>query len=355
MPGVVLRERYHIEKLLHRGRLGGVYKSKDLRFPGRWWKVKEVVIFPQYADFQDDIKKRFLKLAQQLTTLSHAALPKIVDYFHQGLRLYLVTEYIEGRSIEEILERYTIPFSEKQAVLLGLQLVDLVSYLAGKKGQMLIVPDLKPTNMLITSRGEVKLVDFSLSQLFEDEKVNFAKVVSMGYGAPELYKENGRGDERSWIYSIGVLMHQMMTRRSPEEEPFVFPYISELNPFVSNGTADLAAKATDREVNSRFDTLVVFDRELKQRLQAIKSGKELPPVAKPHRNFIFTRWKKFILEKIAPWKDLDRDKNMGEDIPLEYGEGREMSWQQIFFWAILIVSLSLLSLLGVYLWYLFKR
>ena len=356
MPGAVLQERYHIEKVLYKGNCGGVYKAKDTRFPGRCWAVREIVLQPQAQDLQSAVNKRFMALVKQLSLFDYAALPKIIDYFVCGLRLYIVTEYIDAQSLDDIFRKITIPFSEKQTILLGLQLVDLLMYLYNKREQILICPDLKLTNLLVTARGEVKLVDLGLPCIVLEDNVMPAKIVSIGYGAPELYDDNGNISEQSDIYSIGVVMHQMLTHRNPQDEPFAFPPVSELNPFVSSGTSLLVSKALASSRRDRFESFAHFGRELRQRLEAVKTGLDLPPIAKLSKPKRFFIWPVSISKKknIAVTQKNSHDFWDGSDIPWGVKE-QGMSWQQAVWWGILITVLSGLSFLGVYIWHLFKR
>lgn len=349
MPGAVLQERYHIEKVLHKGASGGVYKAKDARFPGRFWTVREIVLQLQDEELQSLIKKRFTALVKQLSLFDYPALPKIIDYFSCGLRLYVVMEYIDAQSMDDLFQKSTIPFSEKQTILLGLQLVDLLTYIYSKRDHIRISPDLKLTNLLVTARGEVKFVDLGLQHILLEDKVEPSKTVSIGYGAPELYDDNGDMSEQSYIYSIGVVMHQMLTHRNPEDEPFVFPPVAELNPFVSSGTSSLVSKALARSPDDRFDSLSNFGRELKQQLEAVKTGRELPPVVKSSKPKRFLFWS---VPSVTNKKS--HDFGDGSDIPLGIREER-IQWQKAVWWGILIALLSGLSFLGVYVWYLFSR
>lgn len=354
MPGALLKERYLIEKILHKGSHGGVYKAKDTRFPGRFWTVKEIILQPQDQEEQDAARKRFVPLVKRLSLFEHAALPKIVDYFSYSLRLYVITKYIDAQSLDDIFRKATIPFSEKQTILLGLQLVELLIYLYSKREDVRVSPDLKLTNLLVTARGEIKLVDLGLHGIVLEDNIVPAKVISMGYGAPELYEDKWTFNERSFIYSIGVVMHQMLTRRDPQDEPFIFPPVSELNPFVFPGTSLLVAKALAKSPSDRFESFEQFERELKERLQAVKTGRGLPPIVRRSKT------KKFLFWPISVKKDIDFvNKNIsnfgdGSDIPWGVKE-QEMPWQQAVWWGILITVLSGLSFLAVYIWHLFSR
>lgn len=339
-PGTIIQERYRIEKFLHKSTFGGIYKVKDLRFPVKWWAVKEFILRPNDIEREKEIKERFVKICKNISLLHFKSLPKVVDYFYVGNRLYLVTEYVEGRSLKEILESDTILFHEYQAISLGIQLVNLIDYLNSYMEKLAVYPNFQLTNIIVTSKGEIKLVDLGLSNIFAGERVNPAQQISMGYGAPEIYNEKFEINNKSWIYSIGVVMHQMLTRRSPEEEPFVFPFVTQFNPSISVTTGNIIAKALAASPLDRFGSLKEFKEELIKQSQEIKQARNhwLSFQAKLHSQ-----------KNVNEFDDFDNKEIYIND------KLYAPSWQEVLYWGAIIALVSLLSLLGVFLFYYFKK
>jgi serine/threonine-protein kinase len=142
----------------------------------------------------------------------------------------------------------------------------------------IIFRDLKPTNVMITPEGTIKLVDFGIARLFKPGKERDTQAFGTpGYSAPEQYGR-GQTDARSDIYSLGVLMHHLLTGHDPSTTPFRLPPVNQLNPSVPPYIAAAIARATDNEPSRRFASVI----ELQQALLGSGQLVNVQPQAQPN-------------------------------------------------------------------------
>jgi serine/threonine protein kinase/tetratricopeptide (TPR) repeat protein len=220
--GVVIEDRYRIEELLGIGAMGRVYRAEQtaLRKP---FAIK--ILSPQLTN-DPDSQVRFANEAHNCASLNHPNVVSVVDYgrTRDGIT-YLVMEYIEGRSLEQIIYD-EFPLARERIGDLTLQ---ILAALAEAHGLGILHRDLKPENILVQSlrtRGELlKVLDFGIAKLMDDAPNARARpgLTSQGVvcGTPEyMSPEQACGlnlDQRSDIYAVGVILYQMLTGRPPFE------------------------------------------------------------------------------------------------------------------------------------------
>ena len=125
---------------------------------------------------------------------------------------------------------------------------------------------------MIDSRGVVKLIDFGIARLFKVGKTMDTQAMGTpGYAAPEQYGR-GQTDSRSDIYSLGVLMHQLLTRYDPGHTPFNLPPAKNINPAISGVVSEVVQKATETQPLARFQSVA----EMQQALQTQQQPQPIP-------------------------------------------------------------------------------
>ncbi|MCL5036875.1 MAG: protein kinase [Chloroflexi bacterium] len=251
--------------------MGAVYLCEDVNSPGSRWAVKEL----QPAPFMDTGEQEacrimFYREAEFLEKLSHPSIPKFKEHFTEDGRSYLVMEYIQGKTLEDILKEEKLPVSEPEAINLGLALCHVLNYLHSQKPPVLF-RDLKPANIMMTPEGRLMLVDFGIARCFvTEQRTDTFRMGTVGYASPEQYGGMGGTDARSDIYSLGALLHYLLTGRNPEEEtPFSFPPAKSLNPGVSVQLDGIITGCLEADRNRRFTAT----REIEMRLEALRSPK----------------------------------------------------------------------------------
>ena len=247
-PGTVLQNRYEIERLLGGGGMGMVYLAHDQRLANRACAVKEMV--DHFIDPQQRIEANdyFAREADTLAQLKHAAIPAITDRFDAQNRHYLVMEYVEGRNLEEEIAARGGPLPEGLIIDVARQLCDVLAYLHGSTPPV-VYRDMKPSNVMLTPKGRVVLVDFGIARLFKSARKG-TMIGTLGFAPPEQYQ--GVVDPRSDIYSLGATLHYALTGRDPEKfPPFSFPPVRDLRPEVSSNLAGAIDHALAYQADER--------------------------------------------------------------------------------------------------------
>jgi Protein kinase domain len=263
--GTTLQKRYVIERLLGGGGMGMVYLARDQRLANRPCAIKEMV--DHFIDPQQRIEANdyFAREADTLAQLKHPAIPAITDRFDDQNRHYLVMEYVEGRNLEEELASRGGPLPEGLVIDIARQLCDVLAYLH-ELAPPIIYRDMKPSNVMLTPKGKVVLVDFGIARLFKAARKG-TMIGTLGFAPPEQYQ--GLVDPRSDIYSLGATLHYVVTARDPEKfPPFSFPPLCELRPDVSSNLAGAIGRALAYEVADRptsigdFRDMMLYGRGL---------------------------------------------------------------------------------------------
>jgi hypothetical protein len=248
--GVVLQNRYRIERLLGGGGMGMVYLARDQRLSNRPCAIKEMVDHFIDPAQRLEANEYFAREADTLAQLKHPAIPAITDRFDDAAnRHYLVMEYVEGRNLEEELAANGgEPLSEGLVIDIARQLCDVLAYLHAFSPPV-VYRDMKPSNVMLTPKGRAVLIDFGIARLFKGARKG-TMIGTLGFAPPEQYQ--GQVDPRSDIYSLGATLHYVLTGRDPEKNPpFSFPPLRTLRPEISSNLAAaidgaLAYKVEDR-------------------------------------------------------------------------------------------------------------
>src|SRR6266446_7824456 len=226
VQGELLRQRYHIISQAGQGGFGAVYKAADTQFGNRLVAIKEMsqsALSPQQIA---EATQAFKREALMLAGLNHPHLPSIYEHFIEGGQWYLVMDFIEGQTLEQYLKRVgTHSLSVEQVLDIGIQLCKVLGYLHTRHPPI-IFRDLKPSNVMLTPEGEIYLIDFGIARHFKPGQVKDTIAFgSPGYAPPEQYG-NTQTTPRADIYSLGALLHQMLTGHDPLSNTpnmFTFP------------------------------------------------------------------------------------------------------------------------------------
>ena len=196
---------------------------------------------------------RFLREALLLANLQHASLPTIYDYFLENGYWYLVMDYIPGPTLSTYIQQHA-PLPSLEALNYALQLCDVLEYLH-KQSPPIIFRDLKPSNIILSPDGRVMLVDFGIARYFKVGQLNdTAEFGSPGYAPPEQYKGEGQTDGRSDLYSLGVLLHEMLSGQRPVGVGEKLGSLHVINPAISPVLSGLVNIATRPEPAYRFQS-----------------------------------------------------------------------------------------------------
>ncbi|MCS6938053.1 MAG: serine/threonine protein kinase [Roseiflexus sp.] len=265
----VLQGRYVIEQKLGQGGMGAVYRARDLRLSTVTWAIKEMSQAQITGPLElQEARAAFQREAELLAGLSHPGLPKVVDHFEQDGKAYLVMEFVPGDSLLTIARREGLPFPLPRVLDWVRQICEVLDYLHNRPTPI-IFRDLKPANVMLTPEGRIKLVDFGIARIFKPGKERDTQAFgTLGYSAPEQYGRS-QTDPRADIYSLGVLLHQLLTGYDPTSTPFRLPPASQVNPAIPQHISDAIARAVDPDPNMRFPDVRAFYQALIGQQQVI--------------------------------------------------------------------------------------
>jgi len=300
LVGQVLDGRYQITARLARGGMATVYQAVDTRL------TRTVAVKVMHVGLGDDAEfaRKFDREARAAARLSH---PNVVSVFDQGqavldghtVRPYIVMEYVDGPTLRDLIQREA-PLAPARALEV---FEPVLAALAAAHDAGLVHRDVKPENVLISERGQIKVADFGLAKAVSSQTSTATAGLLIGtvsYLPPELVL-SGRADARSDVYSAGVVLFELLTGRKPHtgDSPIQVAYAHVhndvpapstvqrsgrippyLDALVTGATArDAAARPHDgrvlltqvRRVRAALREGLVDDPELTQDLSALRT------------------------------------------------------------------------------------
>ncbi len=239
--------------------MAAVYEARDTR-NGTSCAIKEMSLSTVPANERSQAIQNFLAEARILSRLKHSNLPAFTDFFTEGTRYFLVMEFIDGNTLEALLEANNGPFSERRVLGWARQLCDVLEYLHGQQPPI-IFRDLKPGNIMLTRDGRIKLIDFGIARLFRRTGSQDTQLLGTpGFAPPEQYG-SAQTDERSDIYSLAMTLAQLMTD-SVNDTGFGLKDVHFNYPHISPPVARVLEKATSLKPEDRYESVTVFRRAL---------------------------------------------------------------------------------------------
>jgi serine/threonine protein kinase len=195
---------------------------------------------------------RFLCEALFLARLQHPAIPALYDYFFENGDWYLVMDYIPGRSLTEHMHNHC-PMPPLEALGYAMQLCEVLDYLH-RQASPIIFRDLKPSNILLKPDSTLVLIDFGVARYVNDEAVNDNVTISSSeYVAPEQHGNEVLHDTRSDLYSLGVILYEMLTGQRPQEGEELTA-LQSINPPLSSALSGLVKLAIRTNPDQRFQS-----------------------------------------------------------------------------------------------------
>jgi WD40 repeat protein len=286
----LLKERYRILVPVGQGGFGAVYKVEDTQSGNRLLAMKEINLSALTAQEAIEATDAFNREVHLLSDLTHPNLPRIYDHFTEREHWYLVMDFIEGETLEQYLERTRsgrLPLAE--VLDISIRLCTVLDYLHTREPSI-IFRDLKPANVMRTSAGHLYLIDFGIARHFKPgQPRDTIPLGSPGYAAPEQY---GRAQTtpRADIYSLGALLHQLLTGNNPAHNPFRF----ELSPLqgqsIPQRLQSLVLQMVEMDVHNRPSSMITARQELEQIVAASRPVGTLLSTCNHYRLVLTLAW-----------------------------------------------------------------
>ncbi|WP_299461862.1 serine/threonine-protein kinase [uncultured Microscilla sp.] len=261
---------YKIEKTLGTGGMGTVYLATHTQI-GRQAAIKGLK--PHLAK-NPDIRMRFKNEAALMAKLHHPNIVDLYDYVELGENLFLVMEYVQGVTLEQYTSEISGPLSESQAKRVFAKILDAFAY-AHQRG--IVHRDIKPANIMITQMGDVKIMDFGIAKMVDNQEKNLTQAgVRLGtiyYMSPEQIRA-WEIDARSDIFSLGITLFEILTGKLPYSEELgeydlsqkivndPLPRLKEFLPAASSHMQKIIDKATAKDPDHRFQNAEQFKKAL---------------------------------------------------------------------------------------------
>ncbi len=263
-PGTTL-SHYRIIEQLGQGGQATAYKAEDLRLQ-RLVVIK--VLLPEQAA-SETARRRFEREARLASVLDHPNICAIFDIGESGGWIYIVMPFVEGRTLKQVINGQ--PLKITSALSIALQIADA---LAAAHARGIVHRDIKPSNIIVNEQGQVKVLDFGLAKMLAgDETQDPDKSMTelgvpygtMGYGSPEQ-AAGERVDHRTDIFSLGVLLYEMVTGQQPFRGRHRIEIlhavinatpdpVSEENPNAPDQLQELLDRALAKKPKDRFATM----------------------------------------------------------------------------------------------------
>lgn len=264
--GRVLGNRYEIIEKIGTGGMATVYKAK-CRVLDRYVAIK---ILKDSLKYDPEVVKKFNTESRAAARLSHPNIVQVYDVSENGEFDYIVMEFVDGITLKEYIQNKG-KLTEEQACDFAAQIGRALDC-AHSNG--IVHRDIKPHNVLITKDGIAKVADFGIAQATSSETLvaGSGAMGSVHYISPEQAR-GGFTNERSDIYSLGVVLYEMLTGKVPfdganpvavalaklEQEPVD---LRTVNSLISDSVADIAMKAISKEQHSRYQSVAAMVSDL---------------------------------------------------------------------------------------------
>ena len=273
--GKRLDGRYSIESLVGVGGMANVYRGTDLK-TGNQIAVK--VLKDEFLD-NEELVRRFKNESKAISILSHPNIVKVYDVSVTDKLQYIVMEYVDGITLKEYLKQRGGALTWKETVHFATQILSALQH-AHSKG---IHRDVKPQNIMLLADGSIKMMDFGIARFSraQSQTVSDKAIGSVHYISPEQAKGE-RTDARTDIYSVGVMLYEMLSGRLPfdgdgavsiaimqiSEKP---KPLAEIAPQTPAGLRQITEKAMEKDPDKRYQSA-------QEMLAAIEEFKRNPSI-----------------------------------------------------------------------------
>ncbi|KAB2337461.1 Stk1 family PASTA domain-containing Ser/Thr kinase [Cytobacillus depressus] len=270
MIGKRISGRYKILEIIGGGGMANVYLAHDMILD------RDVAVKMLRLDFANDEEfiRRFHREAQSATSLAHPNIVSIYDVGEEDSLYYIVMEYVDGQTLKQYIQQNSPVRVEKVIEIMK----QLTSAIAHAHQNHIVHRDIKPQNILIDRHGNVKITDFGIAMALSATSITQTNSVmgSVHYLSPEQAR-GGMANHKSDIYSLGIVMFEMLTGRLPFSGESAIsialkhlqsetPSLRRWNPSIPQSVENIVLKATAKDPFNRFETVEEMEEDLSSSL-----------------------------------------------------------------------------------------
>jgi len=274
VTGSLLAGKYRIQDEIGHGGMGIVYRAEDIKLK----RAVALKFLPLEGTQDSEARERFLQEARASAALSHPHICTIYEVDDSGDQPFIAMEYVKGETLRERTRRGPLPLEE--ALNLAVQAADGLEA-AHRKG--IIHRDIKSANIMVTDKGQAKIMDFGLAKLQGGSSLTRegATIGTVAYMSPEQARGE-KVDHRTDIWSLGVVLYEMLTGELPfrsdrdvsllysivHEEP---PSLKERKPPVPPELQRVIERALSKNLDSRYQTAAEMSQDISRYHDALKA------------------------------------------------------------------------------------
>lgn len=261
-----LLPQYDVELFIAQGGMGAVYKGRQISLD----RDIAIKVLPHEVGASEEFRESFISEAKSMARLNHSNLLGVFDYGTVEGMPYIVMEYVEGGSLHEACYNQAVEAAQAVAIVKG-----ICDGLAHAHENGIVHRDIKPSNILLTTKLEPKVADFGLAHAADSDKPGLV-MGTPGYTAPEVFRDPNLAGALADIYSVGVILNQLLTGIDPAG--------SMAPPSQSTGNLRLDAiwrKATNPEPSQRYATVAAMSADLEKWITAKQKSAHAPAARPP--------------------------------------------------------------------------
>jgi len=279
VPGEVILLKYKILRIFKHAQDSCIFLVEHIDL-NSYWIIKKVNIHSQ----------KYLKEIELLKGIRHDNIPLFVDVFFEGDWVYLVREYIDGKTLDQyIIDKGQI--DEQEGIQLGIALCRIVEFFH-QLPQPIIIRDIKPNNIIISHDGTLKLIDFSIAKQYEASSIRDTEYLgTRGFAAIEQFglTEHAKSDIQTDVFGIGATLYYLFLQQDLGKPPYRFESLTQCRPDLSDALESILKKACQLRKEDRYSNVSVFREALMTKINVEKQSSLLEKIQDGSANVILVQ------------------------------------------------------------------